>query len=522
MGSPSSYLIIFSGVPLDNTYDNTFSNSAYSGNRLNFFKRICTQWYDFDSMMWIRHDKNKIRVSTQDVGSSHANVYPSFFDNFNYLMFVNKTSAGANVSREYYCFITDVNYINDNTVEFVFEIDVMATYYYDWSFGACYVEREHVDNDDIGNNIEPEPVGLCNDYIISGTSDHAFPGGWSIILLWAPKEGAGTSYQTINGQICCCSWSKIGTDNTSIIPAVLERHEQDVCVMAYYIPTELWDEGIPVYRNTGDINQLVNLDGYRPKNKKLYTYPYSFIEATNSRGSVKQYKWEDFNGTNQAGTKVANFKLVGSAFGTPSILFIPTNYKNMGDTYANIDECLSLNDFGSVVMRKEGIGYWDSTHEMANNIRVFSSLFNGLMGGGDGAAVGARTLTTALAVEGERVGQMNKAAPITGFPSSNANLYSSIGEAGFKLKYMSVRYSVAEKIDNFFTRYGYAVNKVKIPNMYSRTLYNYIKTRECILIDDELPAWAAKKICDIHNKGITYWHTQSLGNFTGSNPIRSS
>ena len=44
--------------------------------------------------------------------------------------------------------------------------------------------------------------------------------------------------------------------------------------------------------------QRGTIDGYVPKNNKLFTYPYCFLYVTNLMGNSATYKYEYFNSAN--------------------------------------------------------------------------------------------------------------------------------------------------------------------------------------------------------------------------------
>lgn len=98
---------------------------------------------------------------------------PEDYMDYNYIAYVNESydpstvySSGdmrytesANPRRRWiYGFISSVQYYSNNVVEIFFAVDVLQTFYFDFEFGKCFVEREHSASDEIGENIVPEPV----------------------------------------------------------------------------------------------------------------------------------------------------------------------------------------------------------------------------------------------------------------------------------------------------------------------------------------------------------------------------
>lgn len=101
----------------------------------------------------------------------------------------------------------------------------------------------------------------------------------------------------------------------------------------------------------------------------------------------------------------------------------------------------------------------------------------------------------------------------------NAGALHGIQHDCFKVFYTKIKPEFAEIIDNYFTCYGYACKRVKIPNIYGRLNWNYVKTKGCTL-NTNLPTIAEKAICDIFDNGITIWHNPStIHNYANANPI---
>lgn len=72
-------------------------------------------------------------------------------------------------------------------------------------------------------------------------------------------------------------------------------------------------------------------------------------------------------------------------------------------------------------------------------------------------------------------------------------------------KKMSIRRQFAEKIDKFFTAYGYAVNTIKVPQRMNRAKWSYVRTKDCI-VEGELPSVDKEKIEEIFDSGIRFWN----------------
>ena len=107
---------------------------------------------------------------------------------------------------------------------------------------------------------------------------------------------------------------------------------------------------------------------------------------------------------------------------------------------------------------------------------------------------------------------------------SQNTIINALGKYGFAFYDTCLRARDAKIIDDFFTKYGYAVKRVKLPNLsiYGgagvRPHWNYLKLKNCTLSDSFMPAFAEEKICSIFNTGVTVWHNLSeVGNYSLDN-----
>lgn len=74
----------------------------------------------------------------------------------------------------------------------------------------------------------------------------------------------------------------------------------------------------------------------------------------------------------------------------------------------------------------------------------------------------------------------------------------------------------AHKLQHYFEQYGYKVNRLEIPDFYSRQSWNYIKMAEPNVYGN-IPMDDLMRIRDIFIKGITLWHGDYIGDYTRSN-----
>lgn len=100
---------------------------------------------------------------------------------FNYLRASNPLQPIAgDIQKDFYYFITNVDYIAPNATRITVQLDVWQTWIYGMTFGNCYIEQGHVGiaNGNQMNNFgrdyltTPEGFDLGNEYVIAGSYGH--------------------------------------------------------------------------------------------------------------------------------------------------------------------------------------------------------------------------------------------------------------------------------------------------------------------------------------------------------------
>lgn len=142
---PSTNIKLLKNVPLDSTYRNTlyFPPNGVSQQTNTF-------------MGYTKHNLTEQTYQRVNKGIARVRLKAEDVYDCNYMMFQN-TNFG---NKWFYAFITSVEYVNNATCEIRFEIDVMQTWYFDYTLKECFVEREHSVTDIVGDNLASEPVDL--------------------------------------------------------------------------------------------------------------------------------------------------------------------------------------------------------------------------------------------------------------------------------------------------------------------------------------------------------------------------
>lgn len=515
---PGTNIRILKDVPLDTAYDHTIYFSSASAQSTYF---IGLQKYNLTNYTYQRVKKGVARV-----GIKADNLYDC-----NYMMFQN-TSYG---NKWFYAFITAVEFVNNECSEVYFELDVMQTWFFDCEPDLCFVEREHSVTDNIGTHIEPETLStgeyVFNDYgAIISMRDMVV----CIAVVDTNDTTDGTLYDGIYGSAQL--WVYDSTDVQSINGKVNEYVQKPDAIIGMYMFPKIFIGGtIPdthrLSYGTGAVSTTVQLtsitkddtiDGYKPKNAKLYTYPYNFYHVDNASGGELSLRYEFFD----------NLKPVVEISGTvtqPIIAILrPCSYKGVagyselgGYTTLNT-ESLQLNNYPMCSWNFDAYQAWVAQNSVPIALNTVTSI--GQMG-----IAGAYSTNPNAVIGSSIIGQISGimsqfyqasiSADISKGNLNNGGGNVANGKQQFYGGRCSITAEYARMIDDYFTMFGYATRRCKKPNRNSRPHWNYIKTVGCT-ITGSVPADDLKKICSIYDNGITFWKNGSeVGDYSLDNTV---
>lgn len=175
--TPNGILYILKNVPLDPDYEKTL-----------YFDNEQTQFDYFKSkrdttLSWENRQYQKVGKGTLRVKALADKLYDC-----NYLMFQNRKYGNGN--KWFYAFIREVRYINDDTSEIVYTLDVMQTWLFQYkdSMEECYVEREHTVSDELYEHVVPENLTSGDAEIVNEFSRYGLAADtgnykWAIVIL---------------------------------------------------------------------------------------------------------------------------------------------------------------------------------------------------------------------------------------------------------------------------------------------------------------------------------------------------
>lgn len=519
---PNTNVKILHNVPLENTYDHTL-----------YFASASAQYTYFASMV----KYNLVHYTYQRVNKGRMRIQGKA-DNYydcNYLMFQN-TNFG---NKWFYAFINSVEYINNETTEIEFEIDVMQTWLFDAEIEQCFVERQHSLSDAIGDNIVPETLN-CGEYVFNNYDPLTPMNDLVVCLAIVDTDGgsSGTLYDGIYGSAEL--WVYDSTDVSSINNKIDEYNQAPDSIISMYMFPKILIGNIPTshmlpYAQGGLIQNIQNipavtkqdtLDGYTPKNAKMYTYPYNFFHVDNASGSDLTLRYEFFENLTPV------IQLGGTVTLPVAVTARPASYKGVADYsqlggYTTLNtESIQLSNYPMCSWNVDAYQAWVaqnaiplglSTLGNANMLNIASGFLSSPFYASDIEA----PLT---AVSANLLSQWYTAsiqADISKGSFNNGGPNIALNKQQFYCGRASVNRQYAKMIDDYFTMYGYAEKCISRVHTHARPHWSYVKTVGCVATGS-IPADDMKRIISIYDRGITFWaNPNEVGNYSLDNSLNT-
>lgn len=586
--------IYIGNAPFDNSYRHTMTFASREA-QYAYFSSVCNQALDNTSYTYVRMN-NSIRVPF-----NAERLYT-----YDYVMYQNSNYG----NKWFYAFIVAVNYVNENMTELVLELDVMQTWYFDYTLEMGFVEREHVNNDTIGAHLNAEPAMELQyryqDYdtrqtrakyaiflvtafpkytsmsVIEGF-DWGMPGMGDLTITNGNEPVSGGIYQ---GQLSACAYLVYDLEdedsvktmyrdmqayNTAgagdaIVDAFTVAHDviiKDLDLVEKSFGTGEYDvrwtlkNDVDLWHYPVRASRPTDLDGYHPKNNKLFTYPFCYLEVGDFSGRCEDYRFEYFEDITEP-----LFTRTEAAISDSVGYLIPNGYKGIESPtvgYSQNDAKPFTYDCGNKIpWMYSAYANWAAQNALGNTLTVIGSMasigFSLVPGIGAASKMLGSGLTSSLgnqvipdqstrrmvagemlkeSVENNKTGLIGGAAGLAGVASQyykmervpNSARGNTSGNAKFQNQFngyyispVVLRYEFAQIADDFLSMYGYQVDRVKVPNRTGRRNWNYVKMQNSCH-RGSVPASDMDKINEIYNSGITFWHTSDIGNYSLDNSI---
>lgn len=489
---------------------------------------------------------------------------------YNYCMFKNANYG----NRWFYSFIADIEYVSENSSRLYLKLDIFQTWFPDCEVPACNVEREHVNDDSIGAHIRDEGFSVGEMKVQYSVYDYLTL--WLAVASAAEPLNDGT-YVNVAGD----NYQKLpsGTSVTVFDPVtqmgefkrfmneLSNNGQQDAVSAVYMVPAEIvpgvsskengvggaWvDASKPTRSETLEWSMgYTALDGYTPKNNKLYCYPFEYVEISNMAGQVQQLRMELMP---QPGATLLLTRTGGTDVNSRTVYY-PRDYNGaewfyegvvtlppyptcnwVYQSWANIqgshkmewDE-FTVRETPTPIKPETGLrAFPGSTYDFGFEKQETNSLTEGRYLRGFAENVGKIfSADLGQGVIGAAMASYNIQAELSklqrtpntqrGGTNSSAVLVNT-GTYGLVARKYTCRAEIAKQIDDFFSTYGYLVSETKKPNITGRRSWNYVKTNACN-VRGKVPPNVLSAFNSMLDGGITFWHTPDVGNYALDNSI---
>ena len=470
-------------------------------------------------------------------------------------------------NKWFFAFINRVEYNSELSTNIYYTIDEISTWWDYWSKNKqSFVIREHVNDDTLGAHTIPEGLET-GEYKIIDHADDGFNGDVTTIMATTrdPNDQVNVPMGVYNGITSGVGYYRydkvlerwnIGHESETLEYAMNQlAGTSDAIVGLFLAPKWLMsDTNIPITPSTDPalkyirIDRIAQLDGYTPKNNKMLTMPYCYIELSNACGQANTFMQErwSLNQNNQMTLVMQGCLTAGC-----SIRCYPYSYNG---AIHNYDEGISLGKFPQLNWKTDHYTNWLTQNGIsigalkldANQANIAKSavqIGSGVasLSGVDWGATGVEgDLASSQALGGinsissgveglwnnMQENYRHSLVPPTLHGSlNNGDVITASGINKFHIYKVTIKREFAESIDGYFTRYGYKVNSLKVPNFTGRTYWNYVKISNGEIIGTStgtisIPDSSMDIINAVFRKGTTIWHNHdNIGNYSLDNTI---
>lgn len=514
-------IVAYKGIPWDSSLENIRWFESEQQRNGYFLTHVVHAWDN---------------CSIVDIGKRiRVEGYVNNFLSVNYIVFQN--NPGQANMRSIYAWVTSVNYVNVNTVEFEYKVDWIQTYLFDFVFEACLVEREHVNDDTFGKHVLEEAQDF-GEYQVERQKRSMFQP--AIILTYYPDDGG---IKNLDNIAVCGAYRFAGLSNQEAMDAVNEILVNNAATPEKISSIFMCVEDMIPINDTGfftksfDVNEesaflptagVSGAGSYTPQNKKLLCYPYKFLTADNFNGSVQQYRWELCNTPGEF-EGIIN----GNCIPKPSMHFYPVNYrrthadsaqtnnyKQEGLWYDNFPACNYVSDTFRAWVSQFGVSYAveKGASVLLSVAGTVGSVMTGNIAGGiaGGASIAGQAAGIYNDIKEKQIHSLQSHGSV-----GQSGLNFADYDIGFRLTAYSISIEDAKRIDKFFNRYGYRVDTVKVPNITGRQNVNYVKCQSGH-VGGNIATDAKLAMEQALSQGTSFWHIDDIDSELASNPITAS
>lgn len=523
---PKGIVRLCANIPWDNTYTDVRKfgslgeQSAYIAS-----KAVKT----FNEVSYQR--PNSTVTSQRPPLTCRVNAVADDLYNCNYMMFQNSNFG----TKWFYAFIKQVNYINPNNTEIVYVLDHYQTWCFDYQVLPSYVLREHWSGENgetsepLFANTQPEPVSI-GEYRCAKIDTEYYTMSNAIIATTTNPEGKNTNVTYVSGILSGVQLYEIVINDTANINLFLDTYAEkgrlDAVIAIQMTPfsrSEFGASGVASdNRQYNGVSTTLLIDGYMPKNKKLYSYPFSYYTLENTDGYIQILKPQLFSGDTGVGAiQAQNISvLYEKVYGIPPIgIATPLNYSAQGiGDIKNYSYSVPLGEVPPSSWSGNAFNNWLAQNGVSMAINTISSVIGGTIGGFAEAPTGVLHGITGIANEANKLFQSTKITPQLKGGAISGNFNIAKNRVGYEFKTYTITADYAKAIDNYFDMFGYACNKLKVPNEDSRKSWNFVQCND-VVVNGSLPVEAIDTIKAMYNNGVRFWHTDEVSNYNLDNSV---
>lgn len=553
--NPGTTIYLLKDVPLDDTYDHTLYWENTPAGRSAQLDWFIGQTNGFVEKALQNYTYQRIEKGTCMVEAVADDIYGC-----NYMVFQNAPQYG---SKWWFFFIQDIEYVNNKTSKLTLKMDVMQTFYFDYELLPCFVEREHVALDVYGENYQEENIefgpywhedvyhlDLGENYIVVCGNVRPAEG---VTEKWTRDDiedyGGGGMYSGVySGTIY--NVFKWPASANEFLSAVTDANKENAIVNVFMAPAEFFarkpvdadrvsvDDSpyargggafsgglrgsggfsgdclpvVPAQRRIAEVTLPLNIRGYVPLNKKVLCWPYCFLTVTNNNGVSGDYRYEFFSPTGN----YCIFEAVLALSATPEACVYPMDYKNV---YRNYMEKIVIDDFPQCSYSIDSFRAWVAQRRYTLSAELLTGGVQAAAGIAYGGALGAAGAIGAFSNVFNKMAQIKQASTLPPHAKGQQTntMMMALEQQGFHFYKTCITKWYAELIDDYFSRFGYVCNRIKVPNRNARDCFTYTKTRNCDINSKGVPDKYVKEIKAVYDNGICFWcdtNKNDIGKYT--------
>ena len=449
----------------------------------------------------------------------------------NYLAFTNPDYS----NKWFFAFVDKVEYVSNKAVNIYYTLDHWTTWFDDWTPAKAYVIREHASSyNSIKDNTIPEDLYYGPYKAIDQATISEYTNTRIIAGLTIDPNSTSSDVNNVSGIYqglpSGCAYYVYSKDVDGII--TLRDHLEHINAISgpggiigvSLAPQYLTGNGASGSKipnstsqpsvNKVSINSITNLDGYTPVNKKLLTYPYCFVRITNSSGGsiiLKQEDWDDL------ANREVNVR--GCLSMSSDIVLYPVNYAGLTE---DLTSMLSLGKYPQLSYQTDTYNNWfrqNALNQATSYLTGGLQIAGGILNMAQSKSLNNMTSGAYQTLSGaEQIANANynkylaETVPPSFSSAVNVNdVLTASNKLNFYIEYMTIKSEYAKMLDDYLSRYGYKTLRYKIPNISTRSTFNYLQiSNDSVIGTGDVPAESMSIINNIARRGVTIYQNHSL------------